>query len=154
MDTHEANLQAAGGQADRVAQLIAGTAAEVSPLEIELLALVRKAYEQPARLSPDDLSPLRAEQYGCKIYPDISSALTLGTDSLAVDCVLLVCENGNYPTNEKGQILYPRYEFFREFAPYIGVAYERALFDTADIARDHGEDVGAVSFVAGIRLFF
>ncbi len=47
-----------------------------------------------------------------------------------------------------------RYEFFREFAPYIGVAYERDLFDTADIARDHGEDVDALTFVAGIRLFF
>ena len=47
-----------------------------------------------------------------------------------------------------------RYEFFREFAPYIGVAYERDLFDTADITRDHGGDVDALSFVAGIRLFF
>jgi len=47
-----------------------------------------------------------------------------------------------------------RYEFFREFAPYIGVAYERDLFDTAEITRDHGGDVDALSFVAGIRLFF
>lgn len=47
-----------------------------------------------------------------------------------------------------------RYEFFREFAPYIGVAYERDLFDTADITREHGEDVDALSFVVGIRLFF
>ena len=62
----------------------------------------------------EDLSVLRAEQYGCEIYPDITSALTLGTDGLAVDYVLLVCENGDYPTDEKGAILYPRYEFFRE----------------------------------------
>jgi len=47
-----------------------------------------------------------------------------------------------------------RYEFFREFAPYIGVAYERDLFDTAEITREHGGDVDALSFVAGIRLFF
>lgn len=62
----------------------------------------------------EDLSLLRAGQYGFEIYPDISSALTLGTDHLAVDYILLVCENGDYPTDEKGAILYPRYEFFRE----------------------------------------
>jgi hypothetical protein len=27
---------------------------------------------------------------------------------------MIVCEHGDYPRNEKGQILYPRYEFFRE----------------------------------------
>ncbi|MCZ6679221.1 MAG: hypothetical protein O7E52_18480 [Candidatus Poribacteria bacterium] len=61
-----------------------------------------------------DLSQFRTQQYDCQIYPDITSALTLGTGELAVDNVLLVCENGQYPSNEKGQILYPRYEFFRE----------------------------------------
>jgi hypothetical protein len=33
---------------------------------------------------------------------------------LAVDAVLLIGEHGDYPRNEKGQVLYPRYEFFRE----------------------------------------
>ena len=64
---------------------------------------------------PDrDLSRFRAEQFGVELCPDITAALTLGTGKLAVDHVLLVCENGDYPTNEKGQVLYPRYEFFRE----------------------------------------
>ena len=31
---------------------------------------------------------------------------------LAVDAVLLVGEHGDYPTNERGQKLYPRYELF------------------------------------------
>src|SRR5262249_9512745 len=35
-------------------------------------------------------------------------------DRLAVDGVLLVAEHGNYPRNDKGQILYPRYEFFEQ----------------------------------------
>ncbi len=47
-----------------------------------------------------------------------------------------------------------RYEFLREFAPYIGVAYERDLFETAARARGHAEDVDSLSFVAGVRLFF
>jgi copper resistance protein B len=47
-----------------------------------------------------------------------------------------------------------RYEVVREFAPYIGVSWESAVGETADIARASGEDVGAVSLVTGIRLWF
>ena len=47
-----------------------------------------------------------------------------------------------------------RYEFVREVAPYIGIAYERQLFRTADIARGAGHDVDSLAFVAGLRLFF
>lgn len=47
-----------------------------------------------------------------------------------------------------------RYEILREFAPYIGVNYERDLFNTADFTRDEGGDVDALSFVAGVRFFF
>ena len=47
-----------------------------------------------------------------------------------------------------------RYEITREFAPYIGVHYERDLFDTADFTRDEGGEVDAVSLVAGVRVFF
>lgn len=47
-----------------------------------------------------------------------------------------------------------RYEVLREFAPYIGVNYERALFDTADFIREEGGDVDALSFLSGIRIFF
>ena len=38
-----------------------------------------------------------------------------------MDGVVLVGEHGNYPKNEKGQIQYPRYQFFQQivevFAP-------------------------------------
>lgn len=47
-----------------------------------------------------------------------------------------------------------RYEIRREFAPYIGVNWERSVGDTADFARLAGDDPGAVSFVAGVRLWF
>ncbi|MBJ7402151.1 MAG: copper resistance protein B [Bradyrhizobium sp.] len=47
-----------------------------------------------------------------------------------------------------------RYEFTRNFAPYIGVNWDRKVGQTATIARNSGEPVSAVSFVAGVRLFW
>ena len=47
-----------------------------------------------------------------------------------------------------------RYEFRREFAPYVGVTWERKLFGTADIARGHGEDVGSARVAVGLRTWF
>lgn len=47
-----------------------------------------------------------------------------------------------------------RYEFRREFAPYVGVEWERAVGRTADFARADGEPPGAIHFVAGVRLWF
>lgn len=47
-----------------------------------------------------------------------------------------------------------RYQFVPEFAPYVGVQYERALGDTADFRRVAGEDVGGWSFVLGVRAWF
>ncbi|MCH2202083.1 MAG: hypothetical protein MK102_08935 [Fuerstiella sp.] len=61
-----------------------------------------------------DLSAEKAAQYGFVVYPDIAEALRCGTDHLAVDAVLLIGEQGNYADNEKGQKLYPRYEFFEQ----------------------------------------
>ena len=62
-----------------------------------------------------DLSRERADRVkNLKIYPTIAEALTLGGEKLAVDGVLLIGEHGRYPKNERGQTLYPRYEFFRE----------------------------------------
>ncbi|WP_312164292.1 copper resistance protein B [Phenylobacterium sp.] len=47
-----------------------------------------------------------------------------------------------------------RYEFRREFGPYVGVAYERKFGDTADLARAAGEDVEDTRFVLGVRAWF
>ena len=47
-----------------------------------------------------------------------------------------------------------RYEFAREFAPYIGVNWERQYGNTADFSRDEGEDIEHTTFVAGIRFWF
>src|SRR5271157_821619 len=63
---------------------------------------------------PDDLSAQRAQEFGFRVYPTIAEALRCGGDRLAVDAVLIIGEHGDYPRNEKGQILYPRYEFFQQ----------------------------------------
>jgi len=47
-----------------------------------------------------------------------------------------------------------RYEVRREVAPYIGVSWTRATGDTADFAREDGENVSSFSVVSGVRLWF
>ncbi|WDI30973.1 copper resistance protein B [Hyphococcus flavus] len=47
-----------------------------------------------------------------------------------------------------------RYEISRQFAPYVGVSWERAVGDSADFARIDGDEPGSVSFVAGFRTWF
>jgi len=60
-----------------------------------------------------DLSHERLERHAdLTLYPSVAEALTRGGSTLDVDGVLLIAEHGDYPENEKGQTLYPRYEFF------------------------------------------
>ena len=47
-----------------------------------------------------------------------------------------------------------RYEIRREFAPYVGLHWERAYGNTADFARDRGEDIDELQFVVGFRAWF
>ncbi len=47
-----------------------------------------------------------------------------------------------------------RYEIRREFAPYIGVNWSHLYGDTADYAREEGEDADDFRFVVGIRFWF
>lgn len=47
-----------------------------------------------------------------------------------------------------------RYAFAPEFAPYVGVNWERKLGDTADLARTAGEARSDSRFVIGLRAWF
>jgi copper resistance protein B len=47
-----------------------------------------------------------------------------------------------------------RYERTREFAPYIGVSWERQFGGTARFSRAKGEGTGGFSFAAGVRTWF
>jgi hypothetical protein len=62
----------------------------------------------------NDLSGDLSRDHGVRLAPSVAEALTLGTDKLAVDGVLLIGEHGNYPRNGRGQILYPRFELFAQ----------------------------------------
>ena len=53
-----------------------------------------------------------SEKHGFPIFNSIEDALSLQSDALAVDGVLSIGEHGDYPTNSKGQKLYPRKRFF------------------------------------------
>jgi hypothetical protein len=66
------------------------------------------------QVHPADIGGRLANAYKVKQTKSISEALTLGTGKLAVDGVILVCEHGKYPHNEKNQQLYPRFEYFEQ----------------------------------------
>jgi hypothetical protein len=64
---------------------------------------------------PDnDLSGDLAKDFGVRVTRSVADALTGGGDKLAVEAVLLIGEHGNYPRNDKGQILYPRLEMMEK----------------------------------------
>jgi copper resistance protein B len=47
-----------------------------------------------------------------------------------------------------------RYEFSRQFAPYLGVVYEGKFGQTASYARRMGESTGDFRFAFGVRIWF
>jgi hypothetical protein len=84
----------------------------------------------------DDLSRPFCERHGIELAKSVAEAL--GGDRLDIDAVLLIIEHGDYPVNELGQVLYPRYELFRE----IVAVFERAgrsvpVFVDKHLSYDH-----------------
>jgi hypothetical protein len=64
---------------------------------------------------PDnDLSQEVGREFGVRVTRCVENALLDESEKLAVDGVLLIGEHGNYPRNDKGQILYPRYEMMEQ----------------------------------------
>ncbi len=61
-----------------------------------------------------DIGRQRIAKYGLQQFDTIAETLTLGGETLAVDGVVIIGEHGNYPKNDKGQTLYPRYTWFKE----------------------------------------
>jgi hypothetical protein len=61
-----------------------------------------------------DQSAERAKEFGFQVFPTIAETLRVGGSKIAVDAVLVIGEHGDYKRNEKGQVLYPRHEFFKQ----------------------------------------
>ncbi|MBY0525308.1 MAG: hypothetical protein K2R98_18015 [Gemmataceae bacterium] len=89
---------------------------------MEGYSIVGKSYPPPCKVASlyieqvgdTDIGRPLAKFWKIPNYKSIAEALTLGGDKLAVDGVVIVAEHGEYPTNERGQILYPRRRFFEE----------------------------------------
>ena len=79
----------------------------MAPSEYEVVSLLLTRNQKAIRVLTV------AREFGFSVYPSIAEALRCGGDELAVDAVLLIGEHGEYPHNEKNQVLYPRYEFFK-----------------------------------------
>ncbi|MGN7441562.1 copper resistance protein B [Pseudomonas lactis] len=47
-----------------------------------------------------------------------------------------------------------RYEVRREFAPYVGLSWNRTYGQTARYARDEDEDINQLRWIVGVRLWF
>ena len=76
-----------------------------------------KAQPEPEKTEPTaDLSSARAKQFGFRLCSNIPEALRCGGDRLAVDAVLAIVEQDDYPINDRGQILLPTYDFFQQCA--------------------------------------
>jgi hypothetical protein len=108
-----------------------------------------------------DMSAAVARQFRIPLFRTIAEALTVGGRELAVDAVLSIGEQGNYPLSKLGQVEYPRKRFFdesvavmqraRRFVPFFNdkhLSYRwdwaRAMYDTA---RTHGIPLMAGSSV-------
>jgi len=60
-----------------------------------------------------DMEQEISARHGVEISQSVAEALG-GEKSLDVDGVLLIIEHGEYPVNKRQQMLYPRFEFFKE----------------------------------------
>jgi hypothetical protein len=65
-----------------------------------------------AQFPDNDMGVAILAKNNVPLYKTIYEALCCGSDSLAVDAVLLIGEHGDYPYNRFGQKLYPRKELF------------------------------------------
>jgi hypothetical protein len=108
-----------------------------------------------------DLARQRVNRHGLKLYATIAEALTLGGNRLAVDGVVIIAEHGSYPKNEKGQTLYPRYEWFKQVVKVfessgraVPVFNDKHLSTTWDRCQEMVDDAKRLgfAFLAGSSL--
>lgn len=85
----------------------------------------------------DDLGPSVCKTHRIELTKTIEEAL--GTNGgLDVDAILLIIEHGDYPVNDRGQVLYPRYEFFEQIVDvFRKVRRSVPIFVDKHLSYDH-----------------
>ena len=85
----------------------------------------------------DDLGPSVCQTHHIELTKTIAEALG-AKNGLDVDAVLLIIEHGDYPVNERGQVLYPRYEFFEQIVDVFKQASRSVpVFVDKHLSYDH-----------------
>ncbi len=109
----------------------------------------------------EDMARDVSKRFNVPLCSTIEDALTLGTGGLAVDAVLSIVEHGQYPTNSRGVVMYPRKEFFdrevcvmqrsNRFVPIFNDKHLSYRWDYAkqmyDVSRSYGIPLMAGSSV-------
>ncbi len=87
-----------------------------------------------------DIGKKRIERYGLKQFSSVEEALTLGGSKLAVDGVIIIGEHGQYPKNDLGQTLYPRYEWFKKIVKVFEASGRAVpIFNDKHLSTDWGQ---------------
>ncbi len=93
----------------------------------------------------DDLGPEVCKKYGIELCQTVAETLG-GESSLDVDAILLIIEHGDYPTNEFGQIQYPRFELFQEIVKVFKASGRSVpVFVDKHLSYDHRKAAQMVS---------
>ncbi len=96
----------------------------------------------------DDLGRSVCEKHNIELCRTAADALG-GPRGLDVDAVLLIIEHGDYPLNVRGQILYPRYEYFEQITKVFRSSGRSApVFVDKHLSYDHAQ---AAKMVAASR---
>jgi hypothetical protein len=105
-----------------------------------------------------DMARDASRRFEVPLCKTIDEALCVGGRELAVDAVLLIGEHGRYPTNELGQKMYPRREFFDQivatmrrsgrFVPVFNDKHLSYRWDWAKAMVDEARELG-IPLLAG-----